>query len=39
MPMTLADICWPALCAAVIYLTILVAMTTVAFKAKSGAMP
>jgi hypothetical protein len=35
--MTLADICWPAISAAVIYLTVLVAITTVAFRAKSWA--
>jgi len=33
--MTLADICWPAISAAVLYVTVLVAITTVAFKAKS----
>ena len=35
MPMTLADICWPAISAAVLYVTVLVAITTVAFKARS----
>ena len=33
--MTLADICWPAISAAVLYVTVLVAITTVAFKARS----
>jgi hypothetical protein len=33
--MTLADICWPAIFAVVIYVTVLVAITTVAFKARS----
>jgi hypothetical protein len=33
--MWIVPICWPAICAAVLYVTVLVAITTVAFKARS----